>query len=216
MTEPTVLYQEHGAVAQITLNRPANLNSLNLEMHQALWRALDQAESNSAIRALVLTGAGRGFCAGADLSSFDFSEGPNRIERADPGPVIERSFNPTTRRLMRLRMPAIAAINGVARGAGVAQDQAHVFIACCRRLGVPARYVSGYLRTRPPEGKARLVGADASHAWFSAFCPDLGWVDFDPTNNTPLANCGIFCSIQACGFMAPWYHVSLTGGIEPR
>ena len=125
MTEPTVLYEEQGAVAQVTLNRPANLNSLNLDMHQALWRALDQAESNPSIRALVLTGAGRGFCAGADLSAFDFSEGPHRVERADPGPVIERSFNPTTRRLMRLRMPAVAAINGVAAGAG-----ASIAMAC--------------------------------------------------------------------------------------
>jgi transglutaminase-like putative cysteine protease len=56
-------------------------------------------------------------------------------------------------------------------------------MACLRSLGLPARYVSGYLRTRPPEGKPRLVGADASHAWFSAFCPGAGWVDFDPTNN---------------------------------
>jgi 2-(1,2-epoxy-1,2-dihydrophenyl)acetyl-CoA isomerase len=118
MSEPTVLYEEQGAVALVTLNRPANLNSLNAEMHQSLWRALDQAEANGQIRALVLTGAGRGFCAGADLSSFDFSDGPNRIERADPGPVIERSFNPTTRRLMKLRMPVIAAVNGVAAGAG--------------------------------------------------------------------------------------------------
>ncbi len=125
MTEPTVLYEEQGAVALVTLNRPANLNSLSVEMHQALWRALDQAESNTAIRALVLTGAGRGFCAGADLSGFDFSDGPNRVERADPGPVIERSFNPTTRRLMRLRMPTVAAINGVAAGAG-----ASIAMAC--------------------------------------------------------------------------------------
>ena len=112
MTEPTVVYEEQGAVALVTLNRPAQLNSLNLEMHQALWQALDQAEANATVRALVLTGAGRGFCAGADLSAFDFSEGPNRVERADPGPVIERSFNPTTRRLMNLRMPIVAAING--------------------------------------------------------------------------------------------------------
>jgi transglutaminase-like putative cysteine protease len=66
---------------------------------------------------------------------------------------------------------------------GVCQDFAHLAIACLRSLGLPARYVSGYLRTRPPEGKERLVGADASHAWFSVFCPDVGWVDFDPTNN---------------------------------
>lgn len=66
---------------------------------------------------------------------------------------------------------------------GVCQDFAHLGIACLRSLGLPARYVSGYLRTRPPEGKPRLVGADASHAWFSVFCPQGGWVDFDPTNN---------------------------------
>ena len=66
---------------------------------------------------------------------------------------------------------------------GVCQDFAHLGIAFMRSLGLPARYVSGYLRTRPPEGKTRLVGADASHAWFSVFCPGTGWVDFDPTNN---------------------------------
>ncbi len=66
---------------------------------------------------------------------------------------------------------------------GVCQDFAHLGIACLRSLGLPARYVSGYLRTRPPEGKERLVGVDASHAWFSIFCPGIGWVDFDPTNN---------------------------------
>lgn len=66
---------------------------------------------------------------------------------------------------------------------GVCQDFAHLAIACLRSLGLPARYVSGYLRTRPPEGRERLIGSDASHAWFSIFCPDVGWVDFDPTNN---------------------------------
>ncbi len=66
---------------------------------------------------------------------------------------------------------------------GVCQDFAHLGIACLRSLGLPARYVSGYLRTRPPEGRTRLVGADASHAWFAVFCPGIGWVDFDPTNN---------------------------------
>ena len=66
---------------------------------------------------------------------------------------------------------------------GVCQDFAHLGLAFLRSLGLPARYVSGYLRTRPPAGKPRLVGADASHAWFSVFCPGAGWVDFDPTNN---------------------------------
>jgi transglutaminase-like putative cysteine protease len=66
---------------------------------------------------------------------------------------------------------------------GVCQDFAHLQIACLRSLGLPARYVSGYLRTMPPPGRQRLVGADASHAWCSAWCPGAGWVDFDPTNN---------------------------------
>lgn len=67
--------------------------------------------------------------------------------------------------------------------AGVCQDFAQIMIGCLRALGLPARYVSGYLLTQPPPGEERLVGADASHAWVSVFCPVHGWVDFDPTNN---------------------------------
>jgi transglutaminase-like putative cysteine protease len=67
--------------------------------------------------------------------------------------------------------------------AGVCQDLAHVGIACVRSMGLAARYVSGYLRTIPPPGKERLIGADASHAWFSVWIPPYGWVDFDPTND---------------------------------
>ena len=66
---------------------------------------------------------------------------------------------------------------------GVCQDFAHLAIAGLRSLGLPARYVSGYLETQPPPGKARLVGADASHAWLSVWCPGHGWIDTDPTNN---------------------------------
>ena len=66
---------------------------------------------------------------------------------------------------------------------GVCQDFAQLAISCLRCVGIPARYVSGYLETRPPEGQPRLVGADASHAWFAVFEPTLGWIDFDPTNN---------------------------------
>ncbi len=67
--------------------------------------------------------------------------------------------------------------------AGVCQDLAHVGIAALRSLGLPARYVSGYLLTRPPSGMPRLLGADASHAWFSVWAPPFGWIDLDPTNN---------------------------------
>jgi transglutaminase-like putative cysteine protease len=66
---------------------------------------------------------------------------------------------------------------------GVCQDFAHLQIACLRSLGLAARYVSGYVVTAPPPGMPRLAGADASHAWISAFCGPLGWVDFDPTND---------------------------------
>lgn len=66
---------------------------------------------------------------------------------------------------------------------GVCQDFAHLAIGCLRSMGLAARYQSGYLETLPPPGKPRLVGADASHAWFSAFDPEEGWLEFDPTND---------------------------------
>lgn len=69
------------------------------------------------------------------------------------------------------------------RRRGVCQDFAHLMLACLRARGFAARYVSGYLLTQPPPGQPRLIGADASHAWVSVYCPVLGWVDFDPTNN---------------------------------
>jgi transglutaminase-like putative cysteine protease len=65
---------------------------------------------------------------------------------------------------------------------GVCQDFAHLMIGCLRSLGLAARYVSGYILTNPPPGTPRLIGADASHAWVSVYCPLAGWIDFDPTN----------------------------------
>ena len=69
------------------------------------------------------------------------------------------------------------------RRCGVCQDFAHLQITCLRSLGLAARYVSGYLLTDPPVGRPKLVGADASHAWLSFYCPGFGWIDLDPTNN---------------------------------
>jgi transglutaminase-like putative cysteine protease len=68
---------------------------------------------------------------------------------------------------------------------GVCQDFAHLAIGCLRAVGLPARYVSGYLRTVPPPGSPRLIGADASHAWFAVWCGGDLWLDLDPTNGTP-------------------------------
>lgn len=69
-----------------------------------------------------------------------------------------------------------------ARRRGVCQDFAHLMLSCLRSIGLASRYVSGYLLTRPPPGRTRLIGADASHAWVSVYCPDFGWIDADPTN----------------------------------
>ncbi|MEI7496964.1 MAG: enoyl-CoA hydratase-related protein [Betaproteobacteria bacterium] len=129
----SVLYEARGAVALVTLNRPQALNSFTRQMHHDLWVALDIAEADAKIRALVITGAGRGFCAGADLSEFDFAPGPDLVKRADPGPVIDQAFNPTARRLQNLRMPTIAAINGVAAGAG-----ASLAMCCDIAIAAPA------------------------------------------------------------------------------
>lgn len=81
------------------------------------------------------------------------------------------------------------ALEALAQQRGVCQDFAHILVACLRSLGLPARYVSGYLLTQPPPGQARLIGSDASHAWASVYLPELathacqGWLDLDPTNN---------------------------------
>jgi 2-(1,2-epoxy-1,2-dihydrophenyl)acetyl-CoA isomerase len=101
----------------------------------------------------VLTGAGRGFCAGADLSSFDFTPGPDRVARADPGPIIDQAFNPTTRRIQSLRMPIVAAVNGVAAGAG-----ASVAMACDIAIAAPqASFIQAF-------SKIGLI-PDAGSSW---------------------------------------------------
>lgn len=154
MSEPAVLYAEQGAVAIVTLNRPQALNSFTRQMHHDLWAALDRAEANAAIRAMVITGAGRGFCAGADLAEFDFEPGPDLVARADPGPVIDQAFNPTVRRLQNLRMPTIAAVNGVAAGAG-----ASLAMTCDIAIAAPtASFIQAF-------SKIGLI-PDAGGTWF--------------------------------------------------
>jgi 2-(1,2-epoxy-1,2-dihydrophenyl)acetyl-CoA isomerase len=107
-------------VATITLNRPDKLNSFTRAMHQELSAALGEVERSGA-RALVLTGAGRGFCAGQDLADLDFTPGA----MTDLGGLIDAYFNPLIRRLQALQLPVIAAVNGTAAGAG-----ANLALAC--------------------------------------------------------------------------------------
>lgn len=116
---PTVLCETRGAVALVTLNRPQALNSFTRQMHHDLWEVFDRINTDPSVRAAVFTGAGRGFCAGADLAEFDFKPGEDLVKRADPGPVIDQAFNPTVRRLQNLRVPTVCAVNGVAAGAGM-------------------------------------------------------------------------------------------------
>ena len=154
MSDPSVLYAEHGAVALLTLNRPQALNSFTRQMHHDLWAALDRAEANRDVRAMVITGAGRAFCAGADLAEFDFEPGPDLIRRADPGPVIDQAFNPTVRRLQSLRLPTVAAVNGVAAGAG-----ASLAMTCDIAIAAPAAsFIQAF-------SKIGLI-PDAGGSWF--------------------------------------------------
>ena len=150
----TVLYEERGAVALVTLNRPDALNSFTRQMHRELWAALDRAEANPVIRAMVITGAGRGFCAGADLAEFDFEPGPDLVKRADPGPVIDQAFNPTARRIQSQRFPVLAAVNGVAAGAG-----ASLAMTCDIAIAAPgASFIQAF-------SKIGLI-PDAGGSWF--------------------------------------------------
>ena len=112
MTTSTILMSVAGAVATITLNRPDKLNAFTNEMHAELGDALDHVASNGA-RVLVLTGAGRGFCAGQDLGQRRGDGVP------DLGETLEKFYNPLIRRLRALELPVIAAVNGVAAGAGM-------------------------------------------------------------------------------------------------
>ena len=112
------------------------------------------------------------------------------LESFTPGrPMREASMELTTRIYREFRFDSKAtdvrtpAEEAFTKRRGVCQDFAHVQIACLRSIGLAARYVSGYLRTYPPPGRPRLIGADASHAWLSAYCRGAGWIDMDPTNN---------------------------------
>jgi 2-(1,2-epoxy-1,2-dihydrophenyl)acetyl-CoA isomerase len=114
--ESPLLVATHGAVRVLTLNRPAALNSFTLAMHERLRAALDEAAADPAVRALVITGAGRGFCAGQDLNDpaikGDGSAPP------DVGAVVEKLYKPLALRVRSMPVPVIAAVNGVAAGAG--------------------------------------------------------------------------------------------------
>ncbi len=111
-TEPPLLQSRQGPIAVLTLNRPASLNAFTAAMHALLLPALEGAAVDAEVRAVILTGAGRGFCAGQDLA--DPAMGPG----ADVGAVVARFYKPLAERVRSMPVPVIAAVNGVAAGAG--------------------------------------------------------------------------------------------------
>jgi 2-(1,2-epoxy-1,2-dihydrophenyl)acetyl-CoA isomerase len=119
---PSILTSTQAGVLTVTLNRPDKLNAFNPEMHQVLRDVLEQAMEDASVRALILTGAGRGFCAGQDLSERDVSPGAAPI---DLSVSLGSNYNPLVRRMRALPKPIIAAVNGTAAGAG-----ANIALAC--------------------------------------------------------------------------------------
>jgi 2-(1,2-epoxy-1,2-dihydrophenyl)acetyl-CoA isomerase len=122
MDESPVRVEARPGYRVVTLNRPDKLNSFNEAMHEALRAALEEAAADRDTGAVVLTGAGRAFCAGQDLSDRVMGEGG---KRPDLGDTLERTYNPLVRRLHALPFPVVCAVNGVAAGAG-----ANVALAC--------------------------------------------------------------------------------------
>jgi 2-(1,2-epoxy-1,2-dihydrophenyl)acetyl-CoA isomerase len=154
--EPVLIASDRG-VLRLTLNRPDRLNAFNDAMHAALRAGFDRAESDSAVRAVLLTGAGRGFCAGQDLGERD----PRKLDAPpDLGETLETFYNPLIRQIRSLEKPIICAVNGVAAGAG-----ANIALACDIVLAArSARFIQAFSKIGliPDSGGtwslARLVG----------------------------------------------------------
>ena len=138
MGETTLRVERDGAVATLTLNRPDKLNSLNEAMHRELREALDGIERDASVRAVLLTGAGRGFCAGQDLGDRVMAAG----EDIDLGATLDSTYIPLVRRLRGLEKPVVCAVNGVAAGAG-----ANLALACDLVLAArSARFIQAFCK----------------------------------------------------------------------
>jgi 2-(1,2-epoxy-1,2-dihydrophenyl)acetyl-CoA isomerase len=125
MTYQNILYTIDDGLARLTFNRPDRLNSFTVAMHLEVQHALDAAAADPQVRALLLTGAGRGFCAGQDLGDRAVAIGAEGTARPDLGESIEKYYAPLVRRLRALPKPVVCAVNGVAAGAG-----ANIALAC--------------------------------------------------------------------------------------
>jgi 2-(1,2-epoxy-1,2-dihydrophenyl)acetyl-CoA isomerase len=164
MQEDLVLVAAQGVVRILTLNRPAALNSFTGAMHEQLLAALNAVAADPAVRAVVVTGAGRGFCAGQDLNDPDMSSPEGAAP--DVGAVIERRYVPLALRIRSMPVPVIAAVNGVAAGAGanfalgcdlVVAARSAGFIQAFSKIGLIPDCGGTWLLTRLV-GRARALG----------------------------------------------------------
>jgi 2-(1,2-epoxy-1,2-dihydrophenyl)acetyl-CoA isomerase len=138
MSDPSILVDRHDGYRIITLNRPDRLNAFNDAMHVELRQAIDDAEADESCRALMITGAGKGFCAGQDLNDRLVNPG----EKIPPSTSLEQHYNPLVRKLRDLPLPVIAAVNGVAAGAGC-----NIALACDIVLAArSARFIQSFAR----------------------------------------------------------------------
>jgi 2-(1,2-epoxy-1,2-dihydrophenyl)acetyl-CoA isomerase len=160
LSETTVLLTLDDGIATLTLNRPDRLNAFTEVMHGELAQALDRIELDRAIRAVLLTGAGRGFCSGQDLNDSA------TVDRSDLGETLDRFYNPLIRRLKSLDRPVVAAVNGVAAGAGanlalacdiVIAARSAIFVQAFIKIGLIPDVGGTYMLPRMV-GQARALG----------------------------------------------------------
>ncbi len=176
------------AASLVEVTAPPPRNSADSPPWESVAASLGAAESEAAIEAQEYAFGSPHVLLGEEVLGFARSV-------MTPGRPVLEGLVALTRRIYReftykggvtdIYTPVSEVLR---RRQGVCQDFAHLQIACLRSMGLAARYVSGYLLTRPPQGQPRRIGADASHAWVSAWCPPFGWVDADPTNDLLVAD----------------------------
>ncbi len=179
MAFQNILFDSQGGIARLTLNRPDKLNSFTGAMHAEIRTALDGVQTDKSIRVLVITGAGRAFCAGQDLADPDMALGPMQ---PDIGNVVEQLYKPLILALQNLRVPTVAMVNGIAAGAGaslalacdlVIAARSAYFLQAFSKIGlIPDTGGTWFLPQRV--GMARALGlamladklpADKAEAW---------------------------------------------------
>ncbi|MFD1702038.1 enoyl-CoA hydratase-related protein [Methylopila henanensis] len=178
MSEPCLLVERRGAVATLTLNRPDRINAFTPELLTAIAEALDAAEADPTVRAVLVTGAGRGFCSGQDIGQIATLP----PEERDVSRILERFYEPVVRRMRASALPIVAAVNGVAAGAGanfalladiVVAARSAQFVEAFVRIGlVPDVAGTWTLPRLVGDARARAmcllgepVGAEQAEAW---------------------------------------------------